>query len=459
VQTVKVLLVQLKTGAKTSAVYPLGLAYLAGALRGHVVRMVDQNLLSDPIAGMEPVVREFTPDVIGLSVRNLRFGPGYSSAEQSLRALHDTVEACGRICPRATFVIGGCAFSMFPERFLAEEPRLHFGVLLEGDLSFPQLLANLNKPHAVPGIYYRDGGAVRLSAPPALPDFGALPPPRRDLLDPALYQGDDLHGVQSKRGCELGCIYCSYPYLTGHRCRLRSPGDVADEVESLVRDYGVRQFTFVDNVFNVPESHAVAVCEALAARRTGATWSAWFNERFVNPRLLDLAVRAGCRCVELSPDGYSSASLKWLNKNITTRDIGLAYRALSARKELSVVYNFFTGIPGQGILSMLRQFLFVQRLRLGLGPRLRGVRLNPLWIEPNTPLAARALKEGKLLSNSDLFYTTLYEVGPIRVLRKWANGTRAGQDLLRRFRRRVSLGDFDDGLRTAGLSKDGSDRT
>ena len=424
--------------------YPLGLAYLAASLRGHVVKIIDQNLLSDSASDTEVVLREFKPDVVGISIRNLRVGPTADCGSRVLLALHSTVKTVRRVCPSVVTVVGGCAFSMFPERFLAEEPMVDFGILLEGDLSLPQLLANLDTPRTVPGVYYRDGAEIRLSGPPAFPDFSTLPHPRRDLLDHSLYQGEDVIGVQSKRGCALNCVYCSYPYLTGHRCGLRAPEDVADEVESLVRDHGLRQFTFVDNVFNIPESHAVEICTALEKRQLGATWSAWFNEQSINANVLDLAVRAGCRCVELSPDGYGNASLAWLNKNIRTEDIKRAFRVLAAHKDLSVVYNFFVGIPGQGIPATVRQYLFVRELKRELGPRLKGIRFNSLWIEPNTPLASRAQQEGRISHSTDLFHTTLYEVGSLHVLRQLVKRSRTGHGLLRRLRRRFSLSDFDD---------------
>ena len=67
----KVLLVSANTLREPYPVYPLGLDYVAGAIaENHQVQIVDMNSLGgyDSLAA---VIKEFSPDVIGLSLRNI----------------------------------------------------------------------------------------------------------------------------------------------------------------------------------------------------------------------------------------------------------------------------------------------------------------------------------------------------------------------------------------------------
>ena len=48
--------------------------------------------------------------------------------------------------------------------------------------------------------------------------------------------------------------------------RPRSPKTVVDEIEDLVHNHGVKQITFADNVFNIPQEHAEEICEEMIRR-------------------------------------------------------------------------------------------------------------------------------------------------------------------------------------------------
>src|SRR5205085_7529436 len=73
--------------------------------------------------------------------------------------------------------------------------------------------------------------------------------------------------IQTKRGCALRCVYCAYNNIEGRSYRLRQPKLVIDEIEQVVRDYGVRSIDFVDSTFNIPAAHSIRLCDELAARK------------------------------------------------------------------------------------------------------------------------------------------------------------------------------------------------
>jgi putative variant cofactor biosynthesis B12-binding/radical SAM domain protein 1 len=414
----KVLLIQLYD--YNVPVYPIGLAYIATALGGHHVRVLDQNTCEgDPYDETGRVVRDFRPDVVGISIRNLHFlSPREKKWKFYYEQLTPTIKAIRKAHKEAIIVTGGAGFSMFPHEVMKNDPEIDYGVYCEGENSFRALIENLDAPHKVAGIFIRRGEEISLIGNYTQPDFTSLEPPSRNFFNPRLYKEEYAIGVQSKRGCALKCIYCNYPSLSGNFLRLRPPQQVVDEIEKLQSLYGVQEFTFIDNVFNIPLSHAEEICKEMINRKLRIQWTAWFNEQFMNKDFVDLIVAAGCRTIELSPDGYSNKSLKWLKKNIRTKDIIKTYKLLKNKPDIEIKYHFMMGIPGQGVFSLMAFAFFYTRLKIFLGRRLTRFHINKLYIFPNTDVEKLAIKDGIITKKTDLFSPISYEVGFISRLFK-----------------------------------------
>lgn len=416
----KILLVQLYSGTECEFIYPIGLSYLATSSSKHDIKIFDQNLcVDDPFLETEKVISEFSPNVVGISIRNIHIYSKKKGFFNPERYLSMTIDSIKRVSDKIPIVAGGPGFSIFPRRIMQNEPRINFGIFLEGEKSFPHLLENLNSPEKVRGVFWRTNGDISFTDGYTHPDFETLPEPRRDLIDPLKYKGEYAIGIQSKRGCLLNCSYCAYLFLSGKTMRLRSPENVVDEIEHLVNNYGLQEFAFVDNVFNIPKIHAEKICQEIIRKNLRIRWTAWFNEKFMDEEFIDLVISAGCNFFEFSPDGYSNSSLRWLNKNIRTKDIINTFRLIRKKPNIKVRYNFMLGIPGQNIFSLARQAFFCIKLKLFLKERLKAITFNKLGIDPNTGLEKIALNEGVITPLTDLFKPTFYEVGIIRWIRKY----------------------------------------
>ena len=116
-----------------------------------------------------------------------------------------------------------------------------------------------------------------------------------DVVDMKNYLGPSYNivGVQTKRGCALKCAYCGYPLLNGTKTRLRSPTHIVDQIEYMVKEFGVQHFVFVDSVFNVPENHAVAICNELIKRALPVKFGVWCHIKGITVEFLQLLKQAG----------------------------------------------------------------------------------------------------------------------------------------------------------------------
>jgi radical SAM superfamily enzyme YgiQ (UPF0313 family) len=415
----KVLLVQSWLGGCEPPVFPLGLSCLKASLPGHDVRIFDLNTAAQPFAQLRELVASFQPELTGISLRNID-STNKRTVVFYYPHLKEAVSAV-KAASAAPLVVGGSGFSMFAREIMEDEPRIDLGVFLEGERTFALLLQNLDRPGSVPSVYYRAEGAVRFSGPGEQVDLDAAPFPDRDAVALDAYAGlPEGIGVETKRGCLLDCLYCIYGFLNGKKLRLRSPGRVVDEVETLAGRHGVRRFTFVDSVFNIPQRHAEEVCRELVRRGVRAEWSAWFNEKSLTPEFLELAREAGCRNVILSPDGFSDEVLRRCGKNIRMADIRRSYEAVKAVDGFEVSYNFFKNPPGQSFGAFVALLAFVTRARRELGRRVH-FEFNAIRVEPHTRLLETAIAEGQVREGQSLLYPRYYTQRRTRLVERLFN--------------------------------------
>src|SRR3990172_3949992 len=67
----KVLLVQSYLGGSEPPIYPLGLSCISSLLYEHEVKVFDTNISENPFKDIQDIVIEFSPDIIGISLRNI----------------------------------------------------------------------------------------------------------------------------------------------------------------------------------------------------------------------------------------------------------------------------------------------------------------------------------------------------------------------------------------------------
>ena len=72
----KILLIQAISmeGMDIERVYPIGITTLGTIIRRsgrYAVRIIDMNMAANPYAGLEKIIAEWQPDVLGISLRNL----------------------------------------------------------------------------------------------------------------------------------------------------------------------------------------------------------------------------------------------------------------------------------------------------------------------------------------------------------------------------------------------------
>jgi radical SAM superfamily enzyme YgiQ (UPF0313 family) len=328
---------------------------------------------------------------VGLSVRNLdncnllypvSYLPGVRAIAEGLRRFTS-----------APLVVGGSGASLCPAAVL---PYLgaDYVVASEGEDIFVDLLQALEKggnPSAIPGL-----GMMRESRFHFIPrrpqEFPGLNPDlgRWVNLRPYFRLGS-AYPIQSKRGCRQRCIYCTYSQiLEGRRLRLRSPGEVADEIAEVVDKYRPPIVEFVDAVFNDPWEHTAALLEEIIRRGIKARFTAMgLRPVHLDKPFLELMWRAGFRTFMITPESASDAMLAHYRKGFSREKVLRAAAGLEDTR-FTVWWYFLIGGPGETDPTFRESLDFARTLasrKRFRGPRhlahfFLGVRMYPgtaLW--------------------------------------------------------------------------------
>jgi hypothetical protein len=386
---------------------PIGLSYVASATRdaGHEIRCLDLILASRPNELLRRTVREFQPSVVGFSVRNIdnvvmqRFEGHLGALAAQVTIVREETRP-----PRekggTTIVVGGPAISILGPAAL-DNINADIAVRGEGELSFPALLAAMesgNRLESVPGISFRRDGSTVSTPIVKMPSFG--PSGMQEWIDWSAYEP---HGatwpIQTKRGCSLPCIYCSYPVIEGSVYRCRSPEEVADEIEEVSRTVGPRTFEIVDSTFNIPIAHAIETCEEIARRELGVELTTMgVNPLQVTPDLFPLMKRVGFNSMMVSPESASEAMLTNLGKGFGVDQVRLT--AMLARESgLHSIWFFMLGGPGETRESVEQTVSFMET-ELNWN-RFLNVVFTGVRILPGTTLARRVIECGDYPPETD----------------------------------------------------------
>lgn len=404
----KILLVQSYSDKEEIKVYPLGLVRLASCINSHEVRICDLNLYENPYVKLEKELLEYNPDLVGISLRNIdnqnRLNPIYHYKEFTA-----AIKKIKTIKPDSLIIVGGPGYSMFAKEIMERNVELDFGVYLEGEETFPELLRNLDNPEAVNGLYYRQNGEVKFTGERRLPDLDNLPPIQRSYVDMSRYPPLVISiGVESKRGCAFNCIYCNYPILNGNRIRLNKPGKVVDEIEEMVNVHGINKFTFTDPIFNVPLDHASEICREITRRNLKVNWGAYMNIRYATKDFLLLARDSGCTNFIFSPDGMSNNALRSLRKGISEDEIKNIYRLFKTHERIKDAFVLFTLMlnpPGESFRGLFKTLWFHLWTKCSLRRR-GGTIISWIRIEPDTEIHKLALENGALKPDTNLLPET-----------------------------------------------------
>jgi len=314
-----------KTMGVVGFIYPpLGILYLAGYAREKMAGLEFKAIdgYQEDFGKIPEMVREFRPDVIGVSFTTQAATGAYAIIEQARKDF-----------PDAFIISGGPHSTLLPGEVL-DRSKSDVVAVGEGEETFLELLTAYRDggdTKGIAGTVVRDGaGGTRFNpVRPLIKDLDDIPFPARDLLDMRRYPGYHYKkrktdtSLISGRGCPFNCVFCSNPVWKYQKpwYRLRSPKNVADEMEFLMSEYGIHEFYDETDEFNGNLKWAKSVCDEIISRKLDISWKAQMRADNVDDELAEKMAAAGCWLGFFGVESGNDFTLDGIGKKLTVADI------------------------------------------------------------------------------------------------------------------------------------------
>lgn len=315
---------------------PLGLGYIASVLEraGYNVKILDALAMGINKIGREngktrygltdeeilTNISHFNPDIVGIT----SMFSAYASDGHSIAKLVKNYN------PKILVVMGGAHCSIKPEWTLKDK-NVDIVVIGEGEYTFLELVTTFVEKKDISKI---SGTAVRIDnrvfinkSRPYIENLDEVPFPARHLMPMSVYLKNSKSKSEyvmrypsttlvTSRGCPGICVYCSIHSLWGHKWRERSPKNVIDEVEFLVKRYGVREIHFLDDNIAASKKRLDEICDEIIKRKLDIKWTApnGIAHWMLNEKLLNKMKRSGCYRLTFGIESGNLDTRKFIGK-------------------------------------------------------------------------------------------------------------------------------------------------
>lgn len=348
---------------------PLGLMYLASCLEraSFKVEIIDASLglrrsfnkgkwhYGYTLNELVEEVKKRAPDVVGLGCFfSMRF-PAVLEIAREIKKLNR----------KSRIVIGGIHPTIFAEKILSEHDCFDYVVIGEGEHSFLQLLKVIHSDNpkglgSIDGIAYRNNGRIFINPKTAfIENLDSLPFPAHHLLPVEEYMknkslrwglgANRQFPIITSRSCPNRCTFCSMFLTHGSKWRCRSPKNVVDEIEYLVKIYQAREISFEDDNLTLSKKRIIDICQGITERGLKISWNTpnGVSVKHLDYEILENMKKAGCDSVNLAIESADDRMRNEIIKKHLSRE--KIYEVIQACKELDLKANayFVLGMPGE----------------------------------------------------------------------------------------------------------------
>lgn len=267
------------------------------------------------------ILKEEQPKIVGITSM-------YSVFYRDVMDLAGTIK---KYDPQCKVIIGGNHASSY-YNFILKDKNIDFVVIGEGEETFLELCQIIlgkksNNLEEIEGIAYRKKRKIiRNNARSLITDLDVIPFPARDLINLEEYfikQKDNPYlfrypstNIITSRGCPGGCLYCTVRAVWGRSWRARSVQNVVDEIEELVKKYGVRDLAFMDDNASVNKKRWQEICDEIIKRKIDIKWTTpnGMAHWFLDKKTLRKMKKAGCYRITFGIESGNAATRQFIGK-------------------------------------------------------------------------------------------------------------------------------------------------
>lgn len=377
---------------------PLGISYIAALLEknGYQVKISDalaEGFENERIengikhVGLMPKeikrkIKEFNPDIVGIAALFT------SQINQAFLAANLAKEVNKEIF----VIVGGAHPTILIEHTLGNK-NIDCVVVGEGEYTVLELVKCLEAKKdwkKIKGIAYRQESLsaeaksnweiIKNERREPIKDLDALPFPARHLLPMEKYFqaarkikssrsistfGKKWATIFTSRGCPFNCSFCTIHQVMTRIWRSRSPKNVVDEIEYLVKTYGIEHFDIEDDNLTLNKDRAKRIFDLIIERKLKIEWSTpnaiWADT--VDEETIMKMKQSGCTRTIVAPESGN----QWVVDNLIGKKIDLkkieAVVSWCRKHKLLVEAFFVIGFPGETKEQIKDTINFAKKLK------------------------------------------------------------------------------------------------
>ena len=319
--------------------FPMGIAYVSASMRKEGFTLFKLNLNN-----IDGYIYDILNDVIERNNIDIILTGGLTGQYGAIREI---IEDAKRIRKNIKTIIGGGIITSAPEEAMQALEFADYGVIGEGEIISCELcyaLENNIDVAMVPGVIYRSNGSyVRSKGNVTSVNIEEIPFPDYEefgfnkLLSSipnqiGMCEYNTLPIITS-RSCPFKCTFCFHP--SGQKFRQRSLNSVFDEINHLVKKFGVKYLSIQDELFGHDINRVKEFCDRI--KPYGIKWLANFRVTEVTPELVATLKEGNCAIMAFGIESADNSILKSMKKGITIEQ---------TERALELVYKAGMGIQG-----------------------------------------------------------------------------------------------------------------
>jgi anaerobic magnesium-protoporphyrin IX monomethyl ester cyclase len=347
-----------RTTSSKTAFPPLGLEYIAAALRPHAERIEVFNFRHEHNPNTRMRLRPDT-DLVCYSI----------NWPEDLASIRDDINS---LPPGVMTILGGRTATEDPHYWLEACPNVKAVVCGDGERAIAEIAEG--RPWSdIAGLVHRGAeGQLVFNRPRDNVPLDDDLMPARDLRERPYYltskgvsTGYKVDQVAGSRGCPFNCKFCNFsvnPWGVKRRWTPRSAESIVREIEQIDADL----ILFVDDVFTFKPDRVAEICDLLIAKKIRRHYVVNARVEIADrPDVLRKMEKAGFFALMIGVESTQDATLRSMGKGFTIEQIRRWFAVFRKSKMIINAY-FIAGNIGETEEQMLSTASFAKSLGVDL---------------------------------------------------------------------------------------------
>ena len=338
-------------GNKRKELPPFGVMYLAGALEKE---NYDVKIIATSNDNNSFDFSDF--DIVGFSISSSLAYPLIKETRKN-----------SIFKANSLIIAGGIHASLYPREVICE---LNCDIVSigEGEKTIVEIAkaSSLDDFAKIKGIYYKKDNSIYVTEKRNdINDLDTLAFPARHLLpkeDIVMKRLADtslpIAHVLFSRGCPYHCNFCANQ---NHNIRYRGKENIKEELELLIKDYGIKGFCVFDDNFLVNKEKAMEIIREIG--KLDLKWSTLARVDNVDLELLRELKNSGCIRIKYGVESGSQKMLDLMKKNITVDEIKKAFK-LTKEVGIDTKALIMHGFPGEDFNTTKETIALLEELKM-----------------------------------------------------------------------------------------------